>query len=105
MIRMGVCVEHSIEMADVFADGLLAKIRRGVNEYGVPAVLNQYRRAGAAVTRVAGAANGALASDCRNAHRRTTAQHGERRLHFAAGTCCGPLAMALVTSTYAMRSS
>src|SRR4029077_7192473 len=105
MICMSMGVEHRIEGADVLAYRLLAKIRRGVDDYRPPVVFNQYRRAGSFVLGIGGVADRAVAPNRRHAHRRAAAQHGQRRLHFAAGTCCAFLAMALVTSTYAIRIS
>src|SRR5437764_68020 len=99
MISMSMGVEHRIERADVLANRLLAKVRRSVDNYRPPVVFNQYRRARSLVTRIRRMANQTVASNRGHAHRCAAAQHGQRRLHFAAGTCCAFLAMALVTST------
>src|SRR6266436_5661750 len=99
VIGMSVRVEHCIEAANVLSDSLLSEIRSGIDQNAAPAVLNQYRRPGSAVARIRRMTHGAIAADSWHAHGRPAAQHRERRPHFAAGTCCGPLAIALVTST------
>src|SRR5579864_2205412 len=99
MIGVRVGVKNSVKLANLFAYCLLAKIRRGINEHTAPTVLDEDRRPGATVTRVSRMTNGAIAPDGRHAHRRAAAEHGEQCFHLAAGTCCGPLAIALVTST------
>src|SRR5947199_3949766 len=105
MISMSMGVEHRIQRADVLANRLLAKVRSGIDYYGAAAVFNEYRRARSFIARVRRMTNQAIASDRGHAHRRSAAQYGQRRLHFAAGTCCAFLAMAFVTSTYAIRVS
>src|SRR6185312_17374038 len=105
MICMSMGIEHRIERAYVLANRLLAKIRRGVNDYGPAVVFNEYRRTGPLIARIGRMANQAIASNRGHAHRRSAAQYGQRRFHFAAGTCCAFLAIALVTSTYAIRVS
>src|SRR5215467_7209682 len=105
MIGMSVRVEDGIKMANVLANGLLAKIGRRINEYRVSAVLDQHGRARSPVAAIGRMTNRTTAANRRHTHRCAAAQHRERCFHFPAGTCCGPLASALVTSTYAMRSS
>ena len=108
VIGVAVRVKHGVKVANMLADGLLAEVRSGIDEHAFAAVLDQNGRPGTAVVRIAGVAHGAVASDGRNSHRSAAAQHRERGLHrFAAvgAGVCGGRASALVTSTYAMRSS
>src|SRR5262245_61387882 len=105
MIGMRVGVKNRVEVADLLPDCLLPKIGSRINQNCVTGVLNQYRWPGATVARITRAANGAVAADGGHAHGRPAAEDGQPCLHFAAGTCCAPLAIAFVTSTYAMRSS
>jgi hypothetical protein len=65
-----------------------------------PYSINQ--EAGAAVTRVGRAADGAVAANGGHAHGRAAPQHGQRGFHRFAGlvpVACGGRASALVTST------
>src|SRR2546427_1588354 len=108
MIGVGVGVENCVETANVFADCLFPKVRGCVDQDRAATVFNQNGGPGAPVARIGGMTHGAIAANGRHAHGRTAAQHRKRCLHccdFPAGTGCGPLAIALVTSTYAMRSS
>src|SRR5206468_640089 len=89
-VSMG--VQHRIQAADIFADCLFAEIRRGIDQNRAAAVFNEYGWPGAPVARIGRMADRAIATDGRHAHGRAAPQHGERSLHFAAGTCCAPLA-------------
>ena len=52
VVSVAVSVEHGVDLPDALADGLLAEIRRGVDEYGVSVPLHHDRRSRAAVVRV-----------------------------------------------------
>src|SRR5579864_8028109 len=99
MVGVGMSVKDGVKRANIFANCLFAKVWRGVDQHAAPGVFDQDRRAGSPVARVAGVTDGAVAANRRHAHRRTAAQHGECSIHFAAETCSGPRAIALVTST------
>src|SRR3954466_5102890 len=96
---MSMGIEDRIERADVLANRLLAKVRRSVDNYRPPVIFNEYRGARSLVTRIGRMTNQTVAANRGHAHRCAAAQHGQRRLHFAAGACCAFLAIALVTST------
>ena len=55
--------EHSVEPLQSLSQGLLAEIRRGVNEDGLPRVLYEDGDAQTLVARISGSAGLALASD------------------------------------------
>ena len=44
VVRMRVGVKHRIQVMDLRADGLLAKIRSGVDQNVAAAILDKYRR-------------------------------------------------------------
>src|SRR5262249_15694091 len=68
-VSMG--INDGVDVRNVLADGLLAKVRRGVNDYTAAAVLQHDRGASAAVTRIAGMTDGARAPDGGHAHGRS----------------------------------
>src|SRR6516164_3817539 len=110
VVGVGVSVEHGVDLADALADGLLAEVGRSVDKDHLSTEFEEDGRAGAAVVRVGRVADGAGASDRGNAHRGAAAQHREGSLHrvllpAAASGFFGARERALVTSTYAMRSS
>src|SRR5580692_1541768 len=107
---MAVGEKDSIKFENVLADRLLAEIGSGINEYALAAELNQNRGAGTTVVRVVRTTHIAIAPDGWHAHGRAAAQDRERSLHRLVAAAveagvCGGRASALVTSTYAMRSS
>ena len=110
VIGVGVGVEDGVELRDVFAQCLLAEVGRGVDNNVAAVVCEHDRRTGAAVVGIGGMANRAIAPDGGNAHRGATAQNRQLRMHqplvpVLGPGACGARASALVTSTYAMRSS
>src|SRR5579864_1430893 len=68
VIGMGMGIQNSIKLANLFANCLLAKIWRGINEHAAPAIFEQHRGPGAPVARVLRMANGVIAPDGGHAH-------------------------------------
>src|SRR4029077_7175577 len=68
MICVSMGVEHRIERANVLANRLFTKVRRGVDDYRPPAVFNEYRRARSFVARIGRMANQAIAANRGHAH-------------------------------------
>src|SRR6266567_1310580 len=106
------CVEDRIQPHDFFADCLLTKVRRGVNEHAAPFIFHQDGRTRAPVVWISRRAHAAGASDRGHTHGCPTTQHGENCLHLFAivgpapgGLPLGALAMAFVTSIQAIRNS
>src|SRR5215467_35776 len=106
---MRVGVENRIQMRDVLADRLDVKIRRGIDQHGLAAVLQHDGWSCPAVVWIVGVANCAITAKRWDAHRRPAAQHGQGRFHRpvvpVAGPGWGGRAIAFVTSTYAIRNS
>src|SRR5207302_2652985 len=112
VVGVGVSIEDGIQPLHPFANGLLAKIRRGIDEHASLCILEHDRGPGAAVAGIIGRTHAALAADGRDTHGRATAQHREDSLHLPfppgvtiPGSGRGALAMALVISIQAMRNS
>src|SRR5581483_1845470 len=106
VIGVAVGVEHGVERADAFADGLLAEVGRGVDEHGVAIELHQHRGTRAPVARIAGGAHGAAAADGGDAHRRPRTEHGKGCFHrwpTVGSPGAGWRVSMLVISTNAMR--
>src|SRR5581483_6586225 len=99
MVCVSMRIEHGVEAANIFTDRLLAEVGCGIDQHSAAAVFNEYGGPSAQVAGIGGMTNGAITANGGHTHGRAAPQDGERSLHFAAGTCCGPLAMALVTST------
>ena len=74
-------IEDRIDVADVFAQGLLAEIGSGVDEDAVVCPLHGGGGARAPVAGIRRGANAAFASERRNAHGSAAAKDGERGLH------------------------
>ena len=98
MIGVSVSIENRIEMTDSFAERLSVKVRTGVNDNGMPAVIEPDGRPGTAIPRVARRrygrrANGAIAAQRRHTHGCAATEKSERRLHrladdaWLAGSC------------------
>src|ERR1700722_4224989 len=49
VIGVSMGIEHGIELLDIFAQRLLAKIRSGIDEHVPPGIAEQHRRTSAAV--------------------------------------------------------
>ncbi len=104
VVGVGMGIEDRIDLRDVLANGLLAKIGGGVNEHRLTAELEQDRRAGSAIVRIGRMADRAAAPNGGHAHRCAAAQHGKRCLHrgllpATAPGLCGGRERAFVTST------
>src|ERR1700678_3942430 len=104
MVGMGVGVEDRIQLGDLFPQCLLAKIRRGIDQYIPPVVGDHYRRTSTTIARVERMADGAVAAGRRNSDRRAAAEYRQSRLHqpfvpVLGPGACGGCARALVTST------
>src|SRR5271166_4678889 len=109
VVSVTVRVEYRVDLPDALANGLLAEVRRGVDEHRVTVPLHHHRRTRAALVRVLRRAYAAVAADGGYSHRSAASQHGERCLHpvltSAPGPPCGGRVIRLVTSRYAMRNS
>jgi hypothetical protein len=66
-----------VETLQIRSEHLLAEIRTGINHYSAARVLQQYRRAQAAVMRVGRVADGARAADRGHAHGCAGAEDGQ----------------------------
>src|SRR5262245_60371856 len=82
VVSVSVSVKNGVQPGDLFANSLLAKVRRGVDEYRTAVKLDKNRRPRAVVVRISRRAHAAIAPDGGNAHRRSAAQHGEDCFHF-----------------------
>src|SRR5262249_30942788 len=110
VIGVGVGVDDGVDVSDVLANGLLAKVGRGIDEDALPLVLHHDRRPGAPVTRVRGVTHGTSAANGRHTHGGAATQDGKRRLHFLsgpgpAGDLTAAVARAFVISIHAIRNS
>ena len=74
VVGVGVRVENGVEAGDMFAESLGVEVGSGVDEHGVAGVFNEDGRAGTAVVRVSGGANGAGAAEGGDTHRGSAAQ-------------------------------
>src|SRR5271157_1445915 len=63
VIGVAVRVEYGVDLPDALTDGLLAEVRRGVNEDGVSVPLHHHRGTRAAIVRVCRRAYAAVAAD------------------------------------------
>jgi hypothetical protein len=77
MIGMGMGVKHGIDMAQAFAQGLLAKIGGGVDDDLLIAMSNQHTAAGSPVTRIGGTADGTGTAEHRHAGTRSRTENGD----------------------------
>jgi hypothetical protein len=75
MVGVRVGVKHRIHARDALANRLRIEIGRGIDEHHLARVLEHHRRPGAAVVRIAGMADGAVATQRGHAHRCAAAQH------------------------------
>ena len=108
VISMSMRVEHRIQASYVFADRLLTEVGCSVDEHSLPAIFDQNRRPSTPITWIRRMADRTIAANCGHAHGRAAAQHRQHGFHRFEGfvpVACGGRASALVTSTYAMRSS
>src|SRR4051794_2381549 len=100
-------VENGVDVVDVFADRLLAKIRGGVDDDVLVVISDHDGRTRAAVHRILGMTHGTRAPQRRHAHGRTASEYRERGFHFfvkglgmaPGGAGCTLRVRALVTST------
>src|SRR5438270_12724209 len=76
VVSVRVRIKHCVKPFDLFANCLLAEIRRGVDQYRVAVVFHQDRRAQSPVMRIVRRAYAAVAPNGGNAHGRSAAQHG-----------------------------
>ena len=81
VVGVGVRVEDGVELSDVFAQGLFAKVGRGVDENVAVVVGEQDGGTGAAIAGIGGMTDGAVAGDGGNAHRGAAAEDREGGAH------------------------
>ena len=105
MIRVSVRIKDGVDLANVFTQRLLAKVRRCIDQDEVASKFDQNGRTESAVARIGRMADRAITANGWNAHRRAAAKDGESGFHRRtylingpAAPACGPRANALVTS-------
>ena len=86
MVGVRMRVENCVDVAELFAQRLFAKIRAGVDKNAVVFPMHGDRGTRAAISRIGRSANTALAPERGYAHGCAAAQDGEDRLHSMCAT-------------------
>jgi hypothetical protein len=77
VVGVGVRVENSVEAIDLLAEGLLAKIGRGVDDDVAAVIRKQNRGPSPFIARIGRAAHFAMTGESRDAHGSAGAEDGE----------------------------